>query len=892
MNTISLNGLWQVDYLGPEPYLSEEEPSLGDSVTPIPVPGYWEDLMDTFRTTPLHAKLRYNPLYTLQRYPQAGYVPDMALPNPVGSFVYQRLYTVDTDMDADLWCGGVQNAMSVWINGCYYGRHEGYSSSFAVPVRLQKGENRITLAVSNTRLQGYMERPVSGLTSRAACECTGGIYGDLELRTYEDELKDLWVTTATDGSSITVHTEGDCGVKQVSIWDGNRRLISLDTADNQVDISTKDLEFWSPKHPNLYTAIVTTAHQRMERRFGVRRLTVQGTKLYLNGEPFYFRGDCEHCYHPLTVHPTRDKNYYRQVIRTFKSLGFNAIRFHTYVPQMEYMEAADEMGILMEIETPNNTTYEEWCDIVRMARHYTAPVMYSSGNEMVIDEDYIEHLRRCAHLVHTHTDSLFSPMSAMRGIEYFSFGEGCVEEPFTHDPQRLGKLGDFCDVYNSYSLGLTSYESAQGDPALMDLRNSVYGKPLLSHEICINGTYVDLSLKDRYRDSRIGDTELFTSVEKHLADKGLLDRWPLYYKNSSYWQQILRKHCFETVRRTETFAGYDFLGDIDTHWHTFGYCVGMMNEFYELKPGETVDNVRRYNSDVVLLADLPRCRNLTAGSRLSVPILVSNYGSPLTKASLRLRISDENTVYLRKEVRLQDVKAGELSTLYQLTFTAPKYEKPLHVKLSAVLDGGSTYAANEWDLYIFPAVRSRHISAAPNTATLMKKLRRGESVVLFSADHFTGTPTTFQLSIAGRTHGHLATVINDHPLTWDLPHEGYCGWQFREMLEGGQSIILDSLNIPFKPIIEIASSYKNAHREALLAEYRVGSGRLLICGLHLTEEDPGARWLRNRILDYVNSDAFQPAIGISESQLLSLLAAVQLESLNDNAAMNRNDITM
>ena len=79
----------------------------------------------------------------------------------------------------------------------------------------------------------------------------------------------------------------------------------------------------------------------------------------------------------------------------------------------------------------------------------------------------------------------------------------------------------------------------------MDERNAVYGKPLLSHEICIHGTYIDLSLEERYRNTRIGETAFMSSVRQHLQDKGLLERAPLYYQNSSAWQQILRKHCFE-----------------------------------------------------------------------------------------------------------------------------------------------------------------------------------------------------------------------------------------------------------------------------------------------------------------------------------------------------------
>ena len=343
----------------------------------------------------------------------------------------------------------------------------------------------------------------------------------------------------------------------------------------------------------------------------MRRLTVEGTRLYLNGEPFYFRGICEHCYQYKTVHPTRDKAYYVSVIRKLKSLGFNAIRFHTWIPPYEYMEAADEEGILLEVEAPNNTALAEWEEIVRFCRHYTSVNLYSTGNELQIDHNYEEHLQACAELIHTQTDGLFSPMSAMRGVEYMlTEQDPRLHMPFEHNPQRLSRIGVYSDVYNSYSLGLTSYDSSFGTQPVLDEQNAVYGKPLLSHEICIQGTYIDLSLAQRYEGTRIGKTKFMSSVRTHLAQQGLLDKADIYYRSSSRWQSLLRKHCFETVRRCHSFAGYDFLGDIDTHWHTFGYCVGMMNEFYELKDGETTENVLRYNSPTVLLSDIA-CGHLT-----------------------------------------------------------------------------------------------------------------------------------------------------------------------------------------------------------------------------------------------------------------------------------------
>ena len=902
-----------MDWLSECPYTAETEPQIdpnSNSAVFCPVPGYWEDMTDLFRSTALHTKLKWNPHYILQRYPQAGYVPDMVLPNPVGCFVYQRTIMLD-DLprgETELRIGGVQNAVSAWVNGVYLGRHEGYSTPFGFEVPIDAlivGENRITMAVSNIRLAGYMGRPVSGLTSRAANECTGGIWGDVQLCSYPDCLRNLYVCTSQDCTSFAVNFSKSTVAKTVRIWDGNKCLGTkeIPAEEEKAFFSTEGFTFWSPDIPKLYTAEVSTENQTISIRFGIRRLTVDGTKLLLNREPYFFRGTCEHCYQPMTVHPTRDKSYYRMVIRRLKGLGFNSIRFHTWVPPQEYMEAADELGMVMEIESPNNTSFEEWKEIVRFCRGHAAVNLYSTGNELQIDADYEKHLEACSNLVHSETDALFSPMSAMRGIEYQLTEDETVELPFRHNPARLGAVGKYCDVYNSYSLGMTSYFSASGTQKVLDERNAIYGKPLLSHEICIQGTWIDLSLEERYNGTRIGDTELFSSVRRHLENKGMLEKSNLYYRNSAAWQQILRKHCFETVRRCETFAGYDFLGDIDTHSHTFGYCVGMMNEFYELKPGETAENVRRYNSDTVLLADLPDCVNYAAGEVTEIPVLVSHYGKDIPKATLHIRISGGGKVFYRKELRVGEIPRGAVTKLYEVIFRMPKCENPMALTLTAQLSGGDTDCENQWDMYVFPknvipsarTLKEKNVVVMDNCdgTTLWYALNKGKNVVLLGTGPFSAVDVSWQISLAGRTNGHLATVIADHPLMKNFPHQGYCGRQFECLLNGSHSVVLDEVKLPHNPILDIASAYKNVRREAMIAEYKVGKGKLLICTLNMTERDPAARWLKNQIMAYAASEEFQPAQELTEVQFVALCKdSCVITANNANEAMNKNDITM
>ncbi len=194
-NQISLNGDWYMQYLGKAPYESNSLPEINNEyLIEGAIPAYWEDMSDKFRDCPIHPELNYNPSYTRQRYTQTGYVPDMVLPNVLGTFSYRRKITLNKESlkgELELYIGGAQNAVCAWINGAFIGKHEGYSSDFAFPISvdtLKDGENEIVLDVSKEYLKGYKGRVVSGLTNRAANEYTGGIYGDVELRAYANDI--------------------------------------------------------------------------------------------------------------------------------------------------------------------------------------------------------------------------------------------------------------------------------------------------------------------------------------------------------------------------------------------------------------------------------------------------------------------------------------------------------------------------------------------------------------------------------------------------------------------------------------------------------------------------------------------------------------------------------
>ena len=158
---------------------------------------------------------------------------------------------------------------------------------------------------------------------------------------------------------------------------------------------------------------------------------------------------------------------------------------------------------------------------------------------------------------------------------------------------------------------------------------------------------------------------------------------------------------------------------------------------------------------------------------------------------------------------------------------------------------------------------------------------------------FASKPTSYRLALAGRTEGNLATVISDHPALGDLPHEGFCGWQFAELLEDGAAVCFEAEGIPFDPIVEVVSTHKYVFRQAALFEFKALGGRLLAASFHFGDSDPAANWLLSQLASYMQSDKFNPAQTIDENQLYALAQwKVKKAEANKNFAFNANDITM
>ncbi len=880
---MKLNGTWDIAY-------TEEAP--GQAGVPfefkgsMAVPGCWDDCPDAFKryapkTNEIHREMDAES-YSSQPF-------DGSLPFITGTVWYRRTVNIaETARYGVLRIGRGALDAAVYLDGHLIGYHIGFSTNFEMVLpTLIAGAHELVIAITNTR------RDRIGCLVRGFKGYSGGIFGDVELKTCNNaSVRNLYIHPDKGLKKLNWNVELYGHTENASlhakVLKEGELIDEIRISDLTFQTDATKLNCWSDDDPKLYQielALLRNGREidRLAQPFGMRRLTTDGMGLRLNGTPIFLRGNTEHAYYAESCTPPLEKSYYMNVVSKFKELGFNWLRFHTTTPTEEYMQACDELGMLIQVEAPVGFGMEEWEDIVRACRHHPSIVIYCPGNEENLSSQKVSYLEYVAETTkRIAPDSLFNPQEALRGIEYCwqntnTYGFPVVNEPFRHNPVKLRKLEEFSDVLGQFSWGMLSYNSSSCDLAELDRRLAYYRRPCLSHEVCILGTYLDFNLEERYKNTRIGN-RVYAQGRQNVTAAGLIDQADLYYRNSCRWQQTLRKHALENARASQYLAGYDLLGGIDYHWHRYGYPCGIMNEFYELKPHETAANVLSCNGRSVLLIDKDSRYCYWNTDEMVFSIRISCFepkGIHNSLLEVQLTNPDGNVVGSRT-CDIRRVDCGSIAELGEFDFRFPDCGEAAKYTIRASVGNIS----NQWPVWCFNHIKSTAPDGIIETDcldhSLLNTVSDGGKCILYGKGPFPAIDTRWQISCAGRAEGNLATVIHDHLVWGDFPHEGWCDWQFAEMINGAEAVDFTNLAIAFMPILEIVSSYKNVKKQAMVFEVNIGKGLLLVCTLNLDAAPVAGAYLKKRLRQYAASpDTGKNAFPVEMQTLLNLIGNIR-----------------
>jgi beta-galactosidase len=206
-----------------------------------------------------------------------------------------------------------------------------------------------------------------------------------------------------DGEKLVVESKTDA-----------HKIATQSTADIESQLDVKTPNLWAPQNPHLYTLVTQVFDgdnlvEQKNTRIGIREFTfTDDHQLLINGKKAFLRGVNRHQEHPYVGYATSDAADYRDAVR-MKSAGFDYVRLSHYPHSPAFMDAADELGLVLLdsvlgwqyfSENPAfQAQVQQTCrDLIRRDRNHASVLAWEcSLNESWMTEPFIDSLTKIVH---------------------------------------------------------------------------------------------------------------------------------------------------------------------------------------------------------------------------------------------------------------------------------------------------------------------------------------------------------------------------------------------------------------------------------------------------------------------------------------------------------------
>lgn len=179
------------------------------------------------------------------------------------------------------------------------------------------------------------------------------------------------------------------------------------------NIEIQSPRLWSPRIPNLYTMrseIVSSdgVIDADETRIGIRHIAITPDGFRINGEKVFLRGTNRHQEYPYIGYAVPEAAQYRDA-RKIKDAGFDYIRLSHYPHAPAFMDACDELGLVVMNCIPGwqyfgsdpaftALQYQNCRDLIRRDRNHPSVILWEvSLNETEMPREFISRTNAIAH---------------------------------------------------------------------------------------------------------------------------------------------------------------------------------------------------------------------------------------------------------------------------------------------------------------------------------------------------------------------------------------------------------------------------------------------------------------------------------------------------------------
>jgi len=826
-----------------------------------------------------------------------------------GTGWYGKTFAIPADWAGQrVWLnfGGAHPSAEVWLDGVHLGDNGMPFVPFGFEItELAKPGSELFLVVrvsEEARMYGFAyswQGNWSGLYRDVELTATGPACLE-KLALYPDADAGALGITADiggfDGKPLTL---------RVSAVSPDNPTISAEfpitSAGETFTLKVPDPRRWSPDTPNLYRVDAVLRHNgevldAQSERTGFVKLSTEGKHFCINDEPYYMRGTGDFISCPETGCPDTDRERWRRKLLALRDYGYNYVRCQSYVYGPEYYDVADEVGLLVQSEMgllggwggsnqwhvyswpPPSPQYRprlraQWNAVVRRDVNHPSANLYCMSNELGGGTLYPRAAWQCYH-----------ETKAIKPTAFVIYTDGGYSPDLP------------CDFANA--------EASEDEKC---------EKPLIQHEFRWWSSFPDVRLAVKYTGAiRPYATEI---AREAAREHGIEHVLPLAAEMSNRLQFLEAKGKMEMCRRDNPrLAGICHFDATDANPSP----QGIITEFFERKYADAPTWLQT-NGDTIIMSSLgfdDRC--LAAGDTLKCAFTVSDFSHPpFKKPGLCWQLDGGDGVQLfgmleYGHAHYLTCPAGEIEV------TIPPVAHPQKAVLRAELREGNRVVTNSWDLWLFPNERQRTtlIFESPEHTwaktledidpilmhdrskypvitevldeVMLDYIRNGSCVILaageglvkpynpkfgFTQGQYFFTPPA---NYPPYEDGHDGTIIQEHPIFGDFPHEGFADLQFFRMMDKAPSMPLEPLGLnDADPAIRVMHSYPVGRSLGYLVDAVYGKGRLIICALDLNQEWPEARALLNRLITYADGDTFGPGVTLGEEAMQAIIQALQ-----------------
>jgi len=810
---------------------------------------------------------------------------------------YKKNFTIDEKIESKRYIlnfDAVDYLCELYINKKLVGKHEGGYTPFWFDVTdfVREGDNEILLRVNDPATN---EEGTEGISywhvphgKQSWYVQTSGIWQSVELLIKEKVfIESVHITPKNSGEftlNLTLNHNLNLNLKEnltIKIISPNEQTVfektfEIDSKKLSVEDKIDNPILWDIGKPNLYKVVAQLGNDIYEDKFGFREFSKKDGKFLLNGRPFYMISVLDQNFYPETIYKSPSKDYIRDEMQKAVKLGINTMRCHIKIPEKEYLEVADELGLLVWYEIPNWDVFDEsvkersrytFNQILKRDWNHPSLVVISLINESwgidLSKEDQREWLlNEFDYAKEKAIGRLIVDNSACWGNFHLKTDINDYHIYWAM-PENQNKFAEQVKEINTRPKWLFSEHrdsKETGDEVLMISEFGNWGLPKLPEELPF---WFDRVFYDEWITLPAGVEDRFANYK---YDR-IFENYDELAEESQIAQTRALKYEIEEIRLADAIQGYCVTEFTDINWEV----NGLLDMWRNFKLNKNMLQMIQHQDVIIPRADK---YNYYAGEEITIKTFLSYYsGNELSNLSLNWKAENfsNGEVNIDKKINLADVKE-----IAEIKFSVNELKEPKQVRVDLeLMSDGKTIAKNYVDVFVYPMIEENKAEDLLITnkidSDILEKVKSGETVLCI-ADSTDSLPESFPYKIISRESdwldGNWASALNwydpDHPLFQNINFGKSFGFEAYEILP--QYVISEIPQEQFDSVpagIFIAWVYLNS---GYIIEMNYGKGKILLTTFDLSNQnDPYVKTLRNNLIDYISSKDFKPKIDLKLS---------------------------